>query len=102
MQMDGNRKHYPECGNPDPKIRIRPEDGTRSHYDGCEPPCGCWELNSGPLEKQPVLLTTESFLQPPKRGILYLSLPAACRSECGSLHRFSSTMSACVSPCPLP
>jgi len=23
--------------------------------DGCEPPCGCWELNSGPLEKQPVL-----------------------------------------------
>ena len=20
--------------------------------DGCEPPCGCWELNSGPLEDQ--------------------------------------------------
>ena len=20
--------------------------------DGCEPPCGCWELNSGPLEEQ--------------------------------------------------
>jgi len=19
--------------------------------DGCEPPCGCWELNSGPLEE---------------------------------------------------
>ena len=18
--------------------------------DGCEPPCGCWELNSGPLK----------------------------------------------------
>ena len=26
--------------------------------DGCEPPCGCWELNSGPLEEQSVLLTT--------------------------------------------
>ena len=32
--------------------------------DGCEPPCGCWELNSGPLEKQSVLLTTEPSLQP--------------------------------------
>jgi len=20
--------------------------------DGCEPPCGCWELNSGPMEEQ--------------------------------------------------
>jgi hypothetical protein len=26
--------------------------------DGCEPPCGCWELNSGPLEEQSVLLTS--------------------------------------------
>jgi hypothetical protein len=25
---------------------------------GCEPPCGCWDLNSGPLEEQSVLLTT--------------------------------------------
>ena len=32
--------------------------------DGCEPPGGCWELNSGPLEEQPVLLTTEPSLQP--------------------------------------
>ena len=32
--------------------------------DGCVPPCGCWELNSGPLEGQPVLLTTEPSLQP--------------------------------------
>jgi cbb3-type cytochrome oxidase subunit 3 len=32
--------------------------------DGCAPPCGCWELNSGPLEEQPVLLTTEPSLQP--------------------------------------
>jgi hypothetical protein len=32
--------------------------------DDCKPPCGCWELNSGPLEKQSVLLTTEPSLQP--------------------------------------
>jgi hypothetical protein len=27
--------------------------------DGCEPPCGCWELNLGLLEEQPVFLYTE-------------------------------------------
>jgi hypothetical protein len=32
--------------------------------DGCEPPCGCQELNSGPLEEQLVLLTAEPSLQP--------------------------------------
>ena len=32
--------------------------------DGCEPPCGCWELNSGPQEEQSALLTTASPLQP--------------------------------------
>ena len=32
--------------------------------DDCEPLCGCWELNSGPLEEQSVLLTTEPSLQP--------------------------------------
>ena len=32
---------------------------------GCEPPYGCWELKSGPLEEQPVLLTTEPPFQPP-------------------------------------
>ncbi|KAM7329170.1 hypothetical protein ACRRTK_010783 [Alexandromys fortis] len=35
--------------------------------DGCEPPCGCWELNSGPLEEQPVLLTSEPSLQPTRK-----------------------------------
>ena len=33
--------------------------------DGGEPPCDCWELNSGPLEEQSVLLTSEPSLQPP-------------------------------------
>ena len=32
---------------------------------GCEPPCGCWELNSEPLEEQLVLLTAEPSHQPP-------------------------------------
>jgi len=38
-----------------------PEEGIGSHY-GCEPPCGHWDLNSGPLEEQSVLLTTEPSL----------------------------------------
>lgn len=33
--------------------------------DGCEPLCGCWELNAGPLKEQPLLLTFEPTLQPP-------------------------------------
>jgi hypothetical protein len=42
-----------------------PEEGIVSDpiTDGCELPCGCWELTSGPLEEQAVLLTTEPSLQ---------------------------------------
>jgi hypothetical protein len=32
--------------------------------DGCEPPYDTWELNSGPLEEQPVFLTADPSLQP--------------------------------------
>jgi hypothetical protein len=32
--------------------------------DGCEPPYGCWELNSGSLEEEAVLLTADPFLHP--------------------------------------
>jgi hypothetical protein len=42
--------------------------------DGCEPPCGCWELNSGPLEEQSVLLATEPSLQPCVTVILVVFL----------------------------
>jgi hypothetical protein len=56
--------------------------------DGCESPCGSWELNSRPLEEQPVLLTTESSLQPlwtllipsvyyPKNEVLQIQLDGA-------------------------
>ena len=31
--------------------------------DNCELPCGYWELNLGPLEEQPVLLTAKLSLQ---------------------------------------
>ena len=31
---------------------------------GCEPSCGCWDLNSRPSEEQSVLLPTEPSLQP--------------------------------------
>jgi hypothetical protein len=39
--------------------------------DGCEPPCGCWELNSEPLEEQSVLLNAKPSLQP---HIFFLAL----------------------------
>jgi hypothetical protein len=38
--------------------------------DGCEPPCGCWKLNSRPLEAQSVQLTTEPSLQPETVSLL--------------------------------
>jgi hypothetical protein len=50
---------------------------------GCELPCGCWELNSGPLEEQPMLLTTEP------------SLPSARFSK-GLHYRFKRLGRGCV------
>jgi hypothetical protein len=32
--------------------------------DGCEPPCGCWDLNSGPLEEQSVLFLPAEAISP--------------------------------------
>jgi hypothetical protein len=32
--------------------------------DGCEPPCGCWDLNSGPPGEQLVLLPAKPSPQP--------------------------------------
>jgi hypothetical protein len=44
------------------------QEGIRSPGTGftecCETLCGYWELNPGPLQKQPVFLTTEPSLQP--------------------------------------
>ena len=41
--------------------------------DGCEPPCGCWELNSRPLEEQSVLLTAEPISPAPYLTLLNLN-----------------------------
>ena len=45
-----------------------PEEGVGfpgiGNRDGCELPCGCWELNSGPLQEQEVFLYIEPFLRP--------------------------------------
>jgi len=43
-----------------------PEEGIDPITDGCEPSCCCWELNSGPLEEQSMLLTAELSLQSTK------------------------------------
>ena len=47
----------------------RPEEGVGSPETGvtggCEPLCGCWELNPGPLQEQQGLLSTEPLLQLP-------------------------------------
>jgi hypothetical protein len=34
--------------------------------DGCELPCGCWELNSGSLDEQSLLLTAKPPLSQTK------------------------------------
>jgi len=41
--------------------------------DGCETPCWGWELSSGPLEEQSVLLTAEPSLQPPLHTFQHFS-----------------------------
>jgi hypothetical protein len=41
-----------------------PEEASDFVTDGYEPPCGCWDLNSGPLEEQSALLTPEPSHQP--------------------------------------
>jgi hypothetical protein len=49
---------------------LRPEENVGASetevIDDCELPCGCWELNLGLLEEQPVLLSTESSPQTPE------------------------------------
>jgi hypothetical protein len=45
-------------------LQTRQKRASDPITDGCEPPCGCWELNSGPLEEQLMLLTTKPSLQP--------------------------------------
>jgi hypothetical protein len=48
------------------KDHKRESDPLGGVTDGCGPPCGSWGLNSGPLEKQPVLLVTKAITPAPK------------------------------------
>ena len=59
----------------------RPSDPI---IDGCEPSCGCWELNSQLLEEQLVFLTAEPFLQPEIRLFIlhYYRNPLLCATIC--------------------
>ena len=66
-----------------------PVEASDPIRDGCEPPCGCWELNSGSLEEQSVLLTAEPSLQSPNSCIFksfvfitlfHVSLNGVCMS----------------------
>jgi hypothetical protein len=47
----------------------------------CELPYGCWELNLGPLEEQPVLLTAEPSHQP-HISVFSFVYGFACESVC--------------------
>jgi hypothetical protein len=47
--------------------------------DGCEPLCGYWELNSGPLEEQSVLLITKPSLQAQLKVLI--GLESQCTAE---------------------
>lgn len=51
-------------------LQTVPSEVRRGHWipeirvmDGCKPLCQCWDLNLGPLQVQPALLTTEPYLQ---------------------------------------
>ena len=47
--------------------------------DNCEPSCRCWELNSGPLQEQAMLLTSEPSLQPSAMPFIHpVSRSMAC------------------------
>jgi len=54
------------------------EEGTRSLgtgvTHGCEPPCVCWELNPGPLEKHPMLLNCCAISPAPEDLLNYFIL----------------------------
>jgi hypothetical protein len=52
--------------------------------DSCELLCGCWELNLGPLQKQPVLSTPEPALQPRFPALeMCVSRPCLCAEDGG-------------------
>ena len=55
-------------------VHLHARKGRQIPLDGHEPPCGCWELNSGPLEEHSVLLTAEPPLQPHSESLKKIKL----------------------------
>jgi hypothetical protein len=53
--------------------------------DSFELPFGGWDLNSGPLVEQSVLLTTEPFLQPLSGSFGYQMIHMLVSSKLGSV-----------------
>jgi hypothetical protein len=51
--------------------------------DNCELSCGCWDLNLGPLEEQPVLLELSHL----SSLLLVVFLRAGHQTSCGGVHR---------------
>ena len=71
-------------------LRTHQKRASNLITDGCEPPCSCWDLNSGPLEEQSVLLTAEpSSVQP--HAAPFLAGPACLWEHCAA---FGSTVLA--------
>lgn len=71
---------------------------TKQAKHVCEPPRGCWESNLGALHDQPVLLTTELYIQSLKfaqmgvymfAGWCTTSVPVP--AVCGGQKRFLGT-----------
>ena len=42
----------------------RSEESIGSPWNWSKPPCGCWELNLGPLQEQQMLLTAKPAFFP--------------------------------------
>jgi hypothetical protein len=63
--------------------------------DGCQVPCGCWELNLRPLEEQTVLLTGEPSLLLPLSFIRFVIHPSVCVCRCHGVHM---ELRGCKSP----
>jgi len=75
--------------------------------DGCEPPRGCWELNSGPLEKRSVLsepslqLPTGNFLGIFQRSLKLKASSSAAGPSMEHLHLSSPAAGGICHPCEL-
>ena len=63
---------------------VTSQDDTASYTDSSELTSVCWELNLGPLEEQPVLLTTKTSLQLQiPKVFIYLSQDASSHIDVG-------------------